>query len=193
MNKTHGLLVIALLCFSGTACEAADRRMIALVEQARHFAAAFEKGDYEKLIQATPPKILAKMGGRDVFLRTVKESSAGTVVTRCRVTEPTSIVTTTQESFAVVPSVTDVVSAGEEVSIHSFLLASSTDDGRTWVFLTGTKTVLDSLRTYDPTAFAELKFPQRRMMTKDATFVDRDGRWVPDDETLKKLRKMASE
>lgn len=114
----------------------------AVKQQAEQIHRATMAGDHDKLIDATHPKIVEMLGGREGMKATIitqqKQFEAeGLSFARWSVSEPTALVSSGEKLFAIVPTSVSLKGPLRTVTQPSYLIGVSSDQGKSWVFLDG--------------------------------------------------------
>jgi hypothetical protein len=132
-----GILIAALSVATHAAGEkdaikrGADENCHALVE-----------GNYERVITLTYPKIVEMMGGKDAAVSVVKEQmkgmkDQGVTIVPSDAEMPGEIVSNAGKMFAVVSLRMVLRGPKMKISQKSFLIAVSSDQGKSWTFIDG--------------------------------------------------------
>jgi hypothetical protein len=117
-------------------------------ELAEEYSAAFAIGNYERVADLTYSKVLEIAGGREKVIDALRQGSAGInahgdVILPSEVNEPNEIVTVADKEFAILPYTMRMKAANRTLHTKCFLIAISSDDGRTWTFIDGGPTRQD--------------------------------------------------
>lgn len=111
-------------------------------ELAEENSAALAAGNYGRVADLTYPKVVEMAGGREKVIDALRNGSAGikahgSAILPSEVNEPNEIVTVADKEFAIVPYTMRMKGANKTVQAKCFLIAISSDDGRTWTFIDG--------------------------------------------------------
>jgi hypothetical protein len=140
MKHLMSLAAVFLICF-GT--RAQDAKPAELAKQAAQKTAdATIKGDYAALIDNTYPKVVEMMGGRDAAIATTTQlmkqlAGQGMTIKSYTVSDPGEVLSEGGNTFSVIPAVMEMKFAKGIVRVKSYLLAISTDTGKTWKLIDG--------------------------------------------------------
>jgi hypothetical protein len=101
---------------------------------------AFLHGDYGRMADLTYPRVVARIGGREAFIKAMRKSideieadgfSLDTMIVRL----PTRILTTKRRMYAVVPYDLILLTPDGRLLQESIMLGVSEDGGRSWTFV----------------------------------------------------------
>lgn len=183
MTKLHNIILIVPLIFSQIACGQTQANQNSskpstppaspnlsqtnsypnLKTQARQWAEAFDREDYDKVASLTYPKQVVLMGGREEMARILSRSMKrdGWKMLSTRVEEPKEIIRIEQQLFAVVPTRLKMKAPQGVLVGNGFLIGVSNDNGETWTFVDGSGgRKQEKVETLLPAAAGRLKLPE---------------------------------
>lgn len=146
-----------------------------LKEQADIIGQAAVNEDIAKTMELTHPALIEKLGGPKVLKQKMDSMAAemkaqGFRIKKCTLEEPSEIVESEGELFAVVPT-NQVLSGpgGKEGKQDSYLIAVSKDGGTTWKFIDGYGLAgsRSQIKLLFPNFPEHLKLPQRTLPVWD--------------------------
>ncbi len=170
--KRCRLLLTALLFSTGfaysqnntidTAVAAAN-----LKKSADNMAALFIKKDYTHYIKYINPKIVANTGGNDKMIVVLKQSmddmkSKGVTIKNLLIGNISSIVITKAGLQSVVQELLTLKMNEGRVEATSYLIALSTDKGKTWTFIDTSGKPLAEMQKMFPSLSNELVIPEKQ-------------------------------
>lgn len=132
---------------------------------ASELAAAMLKGEHAKVVDRTYDKIVELAGGRDKMIRGIGElakamEAKGVKIHALNVGEPGDVLTEGKLAFVVVPTVMVMRVPSVSLTMKSFLLGISSDAGKSWKFVEGSKAADKAAREKVlPPLPAQLKLP----------------------------------
>lgn len=141
MAKSISMLILLVTC--GVAARAEDEPKSAVVKtKAGEIVAAIKKEEYAKVVDLTYPKLVELVGGRERMLAELEASmkqlkQKGYSFKSIEVGEPGEILTEGKNTFAVVPTTTEMAAPEGKIVLESYLLGISSDGGKTWTFVDG--------------------------------------------------------
>jgi hypothetical protein len=162
------LLLVAtfnlLLLFFGATALGQSTETAAVKALAEKSGRAFMSGDYETLLDLTYPKLVELAGGREYLLSSMKAemkrmSDTGIKFVAYTPSEPERIVRAGTKLLAVVPTALEMEAPEASIKHKSFLLAVSTDAGKSWTFIDGTKLDKERLKILLPEAVDKITLP----------------------------------
>lgn len=136
-------LLFSLAATAGLAAADDPAAPPAVKRLAETVAAATVAGDHKTVIALTYPPVVKEMGGADKAVAATAKlmdelRAKGITLTAVKVGEPGKPVTGGGKTYVVVPTRTELAAPQGTVRSKSFLLAISTDAGKTWTFADGT-------------------------------------------------------
>jgi hypothetical protein len=149
--------------------QAAER----LKEQAAECGKAFVEGDFARLADYTHPSLLAKVGGREGMIAFLKKGVAemkaeGFEPLSYVNADPSQVLVVGRQTYAVVPGTLKMrMSSGVLVS-ETFMLAVSSDAGKSWKFVSGSAADAAKLKILFPAAAGRLKLPAEKPPTLES-------------------------
>jgi hypothetical protein len=164
-----GRFTLALSLALGLAEPAAGRAPSALercTQQAQACAQTLIEGKYAELAACTLPKLIEQIGGAQKMIDILTKGRAqmrsdGADFEAVRVEPPQRLVAGGRETYAIVPTRLTLKVEGGKLLKKSFLLAVSTDKGKTWKFLDGANLDAAKLKIMLPAVPPELTLPPR--------------------------------
>jgi len=155
--------------FVGCSSELSDApQRAALKLKASEFLNAVREENHQHLLELTHPSLVQNVGGKEKFLELMRENAVEgkrlkLVIKDVEIAEPDSISYVKEEAYAIVPFKQHVsMPTGDELK-STYLIAASTDVGRTWVFITeaavnnNRQIILTLLPNFPP----DLKLPEK--------------------------------
>jgi hypothetical protein len=137
------LLLTGLLCATLSAPAPDDEKPDAVVKaKAEEVLQLLLKGDYKKFVALTYPRIVKEMGGPekmadDLAAKMKQLKEQGYELRSLKADDPTSSAEVGERRFVVVPYALEMKSPGGKMTVKSFLVAISSDKGKTWTFVDG--------------------------------------------------------
>lgn len=112
------------------------------VEQAKAMSKAFFEEDYAKVVDATHPRLVEILGGREKWLDTMKAEvqkvkDMGVKFKSPTIGKPGDPVVDGKTAYLVIPTSGEMTTPDETIISESYLLGMTTDAGKTWVFVDG--------------------------------------------------------
>ncbi len=111
-------------------------------EKAEEVLQLLLKGDYKKVVALTHPRVVKEMGGPDKMaddlaakMKQMKEQ--GYELRSLKADDPTSSAEAGDRRYVVVPYALEMKAPGGKMAVKSFLVAVSSDKGKTWTFVDG--------------------------------------------------------
>jgi hypothetical protein len=158
----------ALFALSLLAAPAADdAKALANVKgKAEEAVKLFLKGDFKEFTAFVYPPVLKNMGGRDKVVEQLTKlakdmKEKGLEFRTATVADPTDSATAGDERYVVVPYTLEMKAPGGKLTGKTYLLAISTDKGKTWAFVDGAGLQDEGLRKKAlPNLPARLKLPK---------------------------------
>jgi hypothetical protein len=161
-----GLLVLGLFGCKSNGIDR-DAALAAAREQAEEVGKAARDDDHERMADLNHPKLVESLGGRAMFIRLLEKTAAlrarrGLHIEEVVIGEPDQLAESSGTLYTIVPMETKV-SGPKNLSISqsSFLIAVSTDRGKTWKYLgaAGVEVDREKLKQLLPGFPDELKLP----------------------------------
>ncbi|HEX5268885.1 MAG TPA: GDSL-type esterase/lipase family protein [Gemmataceae bacterium] len=138
------LLLTGLLCVTLSAPEPGDDKQeaAAVKAKAEEVLQLLQKGEYKKVAGRTHPRVVKEMGGSEKMADTLAAKmkqlkEQGYEVRSLKANDPTTSATVGDERYVVVPYTMEMKSPGGKTTVESYLLAISSDKGKTWTFVDG--------------------------------------------------------
>lgn len=164
MTKRRGIVLTILLASS--ICNA-QTGVDELLRRARESGDALIRGDFNKLVDLTYPKLVELIGGRARMVSLLKTrrkemKTQGNEFSSVSVHQPKETVSIGTRTFAIVPF-TLKLNVPEGTLIHeTFLIGISEDRGVTWTLIDGTNLDERRLRILLPDAGGKIILPERQ-------------------------------
>lgn len=135
-------LALALAFVLAAAANAQDARKETITKLAKEMGDALLKGDYAKMVDQTHPAAIKELGGREQAIKTIGEAlkqieAAGMKILSYSVGDVSDLAKEGDNTFAIVKTKMQMSAPKVKVHANSYLLAISSDDGKTWHFLDG--------------------------------------------------------
>ena len=161
----HVILAGLLVC-AAPAAAATDARLSRAKLFAQQNAKALAKGDFKKISEMTHPAVAEKLGGYEQLARNLAFGSGqmaeqGVAIRRVSVKTPDEIITTADGLVTIIPMMLELAVPGGRLKKKSYLVAVSTDEGRTWTFIDGANLTLEALKKVLPSVPDTIKLPAR--------------------------------
>jgi hypothetical protein len=135
--------VLVLLALSAPVM-AADKQaeLKEIHKKAQECANALLKADYDTFVGLIHPKIVALAGGKEKMAEVIKGSveemkKSNVSITAFSVEPPTETVEAGTDRVAIVPTSISLKLPDKKIKQRSYLLAVSSDAGKTWTFVDG--------------------------------------------------------
>jgi hypothetical protein len=168
-------LSIAILIFSFTSCaqvkrgelKAEDVKVEEIKARAEEASNAFIKGDYQKFVDLTYPKLVELMGGREKMISLtegqMREMKAqGVEFMSTTVDVPREVVPAGPQVFSIVPYTLKMKTPEGVITQQSYLLAISNSDSIKWTFIDVTGLNDAQLKAVVPGAVGRVTFPAKQ-------------------------------
>jgi hypothetical protein len=164
--KHHLSLVFVLSCLVAHNA-AADPQTEQIRQAAKENSSAFTGGNYNRLVDLTYPRVVELLGGREKMIEALRHGtqdmkSRGSEIVAADVAEPKEVFTAEDKRFAVVPMTLHIKVPQGLLRLNGFLLAVSTDQGKTWTFIDGAGLTREKLLQVFPDFPSELTVPERQ-------------------------------
>lgn len=145
------LTLLAVLAVASVSLAAEKVDVAKAVEQAKAWTASIHKDDYDTFVGSTHPKLVELMGGKEKMIAATKQAKKilkdqGTTIKSHTIGKPQEPVVEGKASFLVLPTTMVLTAEGMKVVVESYLLASSNDSGKSWVFVDGGSLEDDDLK-----------------------------------------------
>jgi lysophospholipase L1-like esterase len=136
------LLLTGLLCVTLSAPGDEKQEDAVVKEKAQEVLQLLLKGDYKKFTSLTYPAVVKEMGGpekmADALAAQMKRmKDQGYEVRALKAADPTTSATADDERYVVVPYSLEIKAPNGMMTAQSYLLAVSSDKGKTWTFVDG--------------------------------------------------------
>jgi hypothetical protein len=150
-----------------------DSEAALIRRSAEENSAALVAGKYDRVVDFTFPKVVEMIGGRKKMVDLLRQGTEemktrGSRIQKVVVTEPTEIVRFGSKKVAVVPTTILVTVPEGTLRQNSFLLAISTDEGKTWTFLDGAGISRESLDQLLPDFPSTISLPAKQLPVLDS-------------------------
>jgi hypothetical protein len=165
MNRPALIALVAAL--AGSCAARARDPAAAAQKQATEMYQAFLRGDLDKFVDFTHPKIVELSGGREKMLAGIKKffvdsKAHGLSVRSATVSAARQVARSGAKGVqAILPSELVFTTPEGELRQPSFLLGLSTDDGKTWKFVDTARVGGDAVRKMFPECSPSLEIPSR--------------------------------
>jgi len=166
-------------------------------DQAKELADAMLKNDYVAIVRSMPETLVASMGGPAAVAGIMQKTMLDANMTLLSVDVGENVLLARGDAIwlAIVPTVLVGKIQSDPVTIESYLLGQSADQGTTWKFREGSWAVRQTMQKKYHDVAKELIFPVRRQILGDPssggfvmTAVEIKGVWQPDPQTAGKIR-----
>jgi len=134
----RGILSTAVLCLACGGIQAAEPEKKQNAKKAADAVIdATRKGDVDRIIESTYEPVIAEVGGREKMAEAIRETFQLVKALELKAGEPGELHVAGKQTYVVVPT-SGIVQVGDiKVSLNSYLLGISADDGATWKFVDG--------------------------------------------------------
>ena len=138
-----------------------------LKSSAQTMGQLFIENKLTEYVKFVHPKIIDMLGGQDKMIEVLNKSikqieSEGFTFKNVTIGDPSKIITVTNELQSVVPQILELKNKSGSLTVTSYLLGISNDNGKTWYFIdTGGKT-LEQMKKVFPTLSNELIIPPKK-------------------------------
>jgi hypothetical protein len=146
----------------------------ALNRDAQKMMDLFLNKDYPAYVNFIHPKIIKLAGGKDKLITAVKTSldgmdGQGLTIQSVSLGAPAAIIVTKTDLQSVVTELLELKMQGGKVVATSYLIATSTNKGKNWVFSDTSGKTLKEMKTIFPTLSDKLVIPAKTkpVYTKD--------------------------
>ena len=128
--------------------------------------AALLAGNYGTVLDLTYPAIVEIMGGREEALGVIEKQMTvirekGISLTSYKVGDPSEIKAGGSELFAAIPTTLEMKAPQTKIVAHSYLVAVSSDQGKSWFYADGSNLTPELMNTVFPKFPKELKLPEK--------------------------------
>jgi hypothetical protein len=163
-------LLVAVVLAGFTGCDSrppVGKSPEAIRQKAQECADAMLQGDYGKMADLTHPKIVKMMGGRDRIVATIQSGmeqmkAQKISIVSYKVEAPAEVVGSGSDHAAVVPATLEMKGPGMKLKQKSYLLAISSDDGKSWSFVDGSDLDDEKVKLILPNPPSGLKLPPKQ-------------------------------
>lgn len=168
MSIRRTLLLLPLFLLAGVSARAAEvSPERAVAEQARAACEALVRGDLDKFVGWTHPKLVQAMGGRERLVSTLKTgqrdmAQQGIQLVSARIRSQVELARGSDEWFAIVPYDLEMTVPAGRVLARTWLLGISSNQGQTWTFVDGDGLTANSVKRLFPNFPAQLALPARQ-------------------------------
>jgi hypothetical protein len=120
-------------------------------QAAQAYADAALAGDFPSVADRTYPALVEFMGGREKLIAASADAmktfkARGFAIQSVKASAPAQSLSEGEKTYAVVPTTMQVTAPGEDFEAKSYLLAISSDQGKTWTFMDGGNLVDPKIR-----------------------------------------------
>ncbi len=168
-------LLLAIFLVGGCSSKPLDREQAQknMQSQAGEVRQAMLKEDHRKMAELSHPMLVENLGGTDQFVKKLTTMAAemkgqGFRFVEIKLGEPSKLVEASGDLYGVIPFTLLMTGpGGKKGTTPSYLIAVSTDGGRTWKFLDGSGIASDpsKLKVILPNFPKELELPAPRQPT----------------------------
>ena len=143
----------------------ADTQLESMHQNAKKCIEATVKGDYAALVELYHPSLVEKAGGRDRLIELIQKGmeemkKQGIQITSAKTAAPKAIVKGDKALYGVIPTTVVLDSEDTTITLKSFLVGVSQDQGKTWVFIDGAPGP-ENVRLQFPDIPRDLKLPEK--------------------------------
>ncbi len=161
MNRTKLIPIAVSLCACVTSL--GEPRTKTIDEQAKKMSKAGQRGDYETLVGLTYPALVQQFGDRAKMIEVMKTAAqetapSGVKMVGAKVGSATKPIPSQGKLFSIVPTVNGMTAPNARIT-QKFLLAISSDNGRTWSFIEGSGISPGLLSKVLPDFPSEMRLP----------------------------------
>lgn len=158
-----GVLVLSCLIAQNASADSQTER---IRQAAKENSTALTTRNYDRLVELTFPKVVEMIGGRDKMIELLQRGtedmkSHGSAILGADVAEPKEVITSGDKRFAIVPMTVRVQVPEGTLRSKGFLLAISTDEGKTWTFIDGAGLTKEKLAQLFPDFPSQMFLPSR--------------------------------
>jgi hypothetical protein len=163
--KYHLLAVFTVSCLI-VQNATADPQTEQIRAAAQENGTALTTGNYARLVDLTFPKVVELIGGREKMIELVRSGTEemkaqGNAILSAEVTEPKEVISSGERRFAIVPLTVRMKVPEGTLRTKGFLLAISTDKGKTWTFIDGAGLTKEKLAQLISKVPAQLALPAK--------------------------------
>ena len=162
-------ILLAGLVLPGTLAWAGDSDLKKKVkEDVTSLNDALIDGNYTKVIDMTHSNVVKMLGGREKAISTMKRSmeelkKSGFEINKSTVRDASDIVKLDKEWYLYVPFDLTMKTPQAKLTVQSYVIGVSTDQGKTWGFVDGSYG--DSVKKVLPNLPSALKLPEAKKPT----------------------------
>lgn len=137
-----------------------------LFASAQKMASCFVNKAYDEYVNLVHPKLVTLMGGKAKFTEVIKQGlketeEQGFRFVNVTIAEPSDIVIMPTELQSVVPQILEMKATGGRIISTSYLIAISSDIGKTWYFIDSAGKDLKQLQSAFPSLSNKLVLPEK--------------------------------
>lgn len=145
----------------------ADTRLEVIKQKAEEMAKATLEENYPRLADFTHAKVVDLIGGRNKMIAAAKSALAemktkGFTMDSIRVEAPKEVVKGGDDLLAIVPMTLTLKFPDGKIVQRGYLVAVSSDKGKTWTFLDGAKLDQKNITQFLPYFPSSLKLPEKQ-------------------------------
>jgi hypothetical protein len=165
------ILLIGYVLFQTTIVSAqidttASNSTASLKTAAGKMAGLFLQKNYTAYINYVHPKIVSMLGGKQKMIGYLKNTMAemkrsGFTFDDMQIGEPSPIITTKTEWQSVVPQTIQLGTAQGKLVTTGYLIAVSSNRGKTWYFIDTSNKTLDDLKKTFPGLSSQIVIPEK--------------------------------
>lgn len=166
------LFTTCLISLLNTAARGDDAESLMTAKaRAQEIGQAMIKGDFAKIVDATPAELFGQVGGsRDEAIAAIRRAMEAMQAQKVslkeyRVETPEKLYKTDSHYFAIVPTAVEMDSPKGKIRVKAYLLGISPDAGKTWKFVDSNGLIRNKEKVLEvlPKLPADLKLPERGM------------------------------
>jgi hypothetical protein len=144
-----------------------DVKVEEIKARAEEISNSFIRGDYQKFVDLTYPKLVELMGGREKMISSVEQQmqqmkAQGIDFASTSVDAPREVVPAGPQLFAIVPYSLKMKTPEGVITQQSYLLAISNRDSLKWTFIDVTDLNEAQLKAVVPGAVGKVAFPKKQ-------------------------------
>jgi hypothetical protein len=160
----RGIAMFAL--FSVAFAQTDDSRIGRIKKGASGLSDAMLTSNYKAVVDLTYPAIVDLLGGPEKAVGTVQEQmkgikEQGISITSFTLSDPSEIKTGGSELFAILPATMEMKAPQAKITLKTFLIAISRDQGKSWSYADGSNLTPELMKTFFPKFPPELKLPEK--------------------------------
>lgn len=128
---------------------------------------AIIRGDFNRVVDLTYPKLVELIGGRERMVSLLEKGrremkAQGNEYISVSIHQPQELVTIGIRTFAIVPFSLKLKASGGTLVQEAFLIGISGDKGHAWTFIDGTNLDEEKLKALLPDAAGKIRLPEKQ-------------------------------